>query len=174
MAQHSARTNRTHRNGLGTQLRPSLSLRSPPEKQRAQGKPGAHRTHGPRATKRHAAEPQVQADHPAFPAQWFYGLYVISSGTGLFCPRRFAGITRKPWRQRRGVRTTRLCRPRQARPSSAPLASTASRSASVTLRNAPLSGAGPNRYSADLGSASRESSENRKLWFRAGAWFGDF
>ena len=33
----------------------------------------------------------------------------------------------RPWRQRRGVRTTRLCRPRQARPSSAPPASTASR-----------------------------------------------
>jgi len=56
---------------------------------RAQGKPGAHRTRGPRATKKHAAEPQVQADHPAFPAQWFYGLYVISPGTGLFCPRHF-------------------------------------------------------------------------------------
>ena len=42
-------------------------------------------------------------------------------------------------------------------------ASTASRSASVTLRNAPLSGAGPNRYSADLGLASRENSEIRKL-----------
>src|SRR5580700_7034638 len=25
------------------------------------------------------------ADHPAFPAQWFYGLYVISLVTGLFC-----------------------------------------------------------------------------------------
>src|SRR5258708_30956909 len=50
----------------------------PSREQRAQGRPGAHRTHGPRATKKHAAEPQVQADHPAFPAQWFYGLYVIS------------------------------------------------------------------------------------------------
>ena len=44
-------------------------------------------THGPRAEKKHAAEPQVQADHPAFPAQWFYGLYVISPVTGLFCHR---------------------------------------------------------------------------------------
>jgi hypothetical protein len=25
--------------------------------------------------------------HPAFPTQWFYGLYVISPGTGLSCPR---------------------------------------------------------------------------------------
>src|SRR5215467_15023198 len=29
--------------------------------------------------KKHAAEPQVQPKQPAFPAQWFYGLYVISS-----------------------------------------------------------------------------------------------
>ena len=26
--------------------------------------------------------------HPAFPAQWFYGLYALSPGTGLSCPRR--------------------------------------------------------------------------------------
>ena len=25
--------------------------------------------------------------HPAFPTQWFYDLYALSSGTGLFCPR---------------------------------------------------------------------------------------
>jgi hypothetical protein len=28
--------------------------------------------------KKHAAEPQVQPEQPAFPAQWCYGLYVIS------------------------------------------------------------------------------------------------
>jgi hypothetical protein len=39
--------------------------------------------------KTHAAEAQVQADHPAFPAQWFYGLCVISLVTGLFCHRHF-------------------------------------------------------------------------------------
>jgi len=64
---------------------------SPSTRQRAQGRPGAHRTHGPRATKKHAAEPQVRADHPAFPAQWFSGLYVISPVTGLSCHRRLAG-----------------------------------------------------------------------------------
>jgi hypothetical protein len=30
--------------------------------------------------------------HPAFPTQWFYGLYVISPVTGLFCHRRSRGI----------------------------------------------------------------------------------
>ena len=39
--------------------------------------PGAGRTHGPRAIKKHAAEPQVQPKHPAFPAH-FNGLYVVS------------------------------------------------------------------------------------------------
>ena len=51
----------------------------PHRMKRAQGMPGARCTHGPRAIKKHAAEPQVQPKQPAFPAQWFYGLYVISS-----------------------------------------------------------------------------------------------
>ncbi len=34
---------------------------------RAQGRPGALRTHGPRATKKHAAEPQVRAGTPGLP-----------------------------------------------------------------------------------------------------------
>jgi hypothetical protein len=38
----------------------------------------------------------------------------------------------------------------------------------VTLRNAPPSGAGPNRYIADLGSGSRKNSENQKSI--AGRW----
>ena len=62
----------------------------PHRDQRAQGRPGAVRTHGPRAIKKHAAEPQVRAEQPAFPAQWFYGLYVISPVTGLCCHRRLA------------------------------------------------------------------------------------
>jgi hypothetical protein len=31
----------------------------------------------------------VVPDHPTFPAQWFYGLYVLSPVTGLFCHRHF-------------------------------------------------------------------------------------
>jgi hypothetical protein len=34
-------------------------------------------------------------NRPAFPAQWFYGLYVISPVTGLSCHRRFAIIVAK-------------------------------------------------------------------------------
>src|SRR4029078_9575182 len=32
-------------------------------------------------------------DIPAFPAQWLYGLYVLSPGSGLSCPRRMPGLT---------------------------------------------------------------------------------
>ncbi len=39
----------------------------PHRKQRAQGRPGALRTHGPRATKKHAAEPQVRAGTTGLP-----------------------------------------------------------------------------------------------------------
>jgi hypothetical protein len=41
------------------------------EIERAQGRPGAGRTHGPPANKKQAASPQVQPKHPAFPARWF-------------------------------------------------------------------------------------------------------
>jgi hypothetical protein len=45
-----------------------------------------------RVQQKHAAEPQVQADHPAFPAQWFYGLYVLSSVTIAWLPPSAAGL----------------------------------------------------------------------------------
>jgi hypothetical protein len=38
---------------------------------RAQGMPGDGLTHGPPATKKQAASPQVKPDQPAFPARWF-------------------------------------------------------------------------------------------------------
>jgi hypothetical protein len=42
------------------QSRPSFSSKGPHKKQRAQGMPGEGLTHGPRARKKHAAEPQVK------------------------------------------------------------------------------------------------------------------
>jgi hypothetical protein len=33
---------------------------------------------------------RYEPEQPAFPAQWFYGLYVISPVTRLCCHRRFA------------------------------------------------------------------------------------
>src|SRR5215813_15259583 len=66
-------------------------MRDPPERKRAQGMPGEGLNHGFRAMKKSTGkEPQVQPDHPAFPARWLYNLYVISLGTGLSCPHRLA------------------------------------------------------------------------------------
>ena len=69
-------------------LRPSFATNRPHRIERAQGRPGARMHPWSACRKKHAAEPQVQADQPAFPAQWFYGLYVISPVTGLSCHRR--------------------------------------------------------------------------------------
>ncbi len=54
--------------------------------------PGAGRTHGPRAKKNaRGGYHRFSRDIPAFPAQWLYGLYALSLGTGLIAPT---------WRQR--------------------------------------------------------------------------
>ena len=60
----------------------------------------------------------MQPDHPAFPARWLYGLYVLSPVTGLFCHRRSRRSSRqRTWPQRREARTIRLHRPQQRRSS---------------------------------------------------------
>ena len=38
-------------------------------------------------------EPQVQPDHPAFPAQWFYGCSALSLVSGLFSHHRLRGVS---------------------------------------------------------------------------------
>jgi hypothetical protein len=73
-------------------------------------------THGPRATKKaRGGHHRLSRKHPAFPAQWFYGLYVLSPGTGLSCPRHARALDQslsRAWPQRREARTTRFRRPR--------------------------------------------------------------
>ena len=68
-----------------------LQIRSSLENQRAQGRPGARCTRG-LACKMHKEKRtrayRFSGDTPAFPAQWFYGLYVLSPVTGLSCHRR--------------------------------------------------------------------------------------
>ena len=51
--------------------------------------------------------------NPTFPAQWFYGLRRALPGDRAFLPPSPARYFSRTWRQRRGVRTTRLCRPRR-------------------------------------------------------------
>ena len=66
----------------------------PSEDQRAQGMPGDDLTHGPPATKK------AGGSHHRFsriirhsPRNGFTAYIALSPGTGLFCPRRFAGLT---------------------------------------------------------------------------------
>src|SRR6201991_255307 len=49
-------------------------------------------------------------DIPTFPAQWPYGLYVLSPVSGLYCHRCQARTGGPDRRQGRGARTTRLRR----------------------------------------------------------------
>ncbi len=53
-------------------------------------------------------------DSPAFPAQWFDGLYVLSPVSGLSCHRCRARTGGPDRRQGRGARTTRFHRTLQA------------------------------------------------------------
>src|SRR5882724_7070500 len=59
---------------------------SPSKREEGAGKAGCPPHPWSACNKKHAAEPQVQADHPAFPAQWFYGLYVLSPVTIAWLP----------------------------------------------------------------------------------------
>src|SRR5882672_10039121 len=68
-----------------------LSERTALETEEGAGKAGCPPHPWSACNKKHAAEPQVQADHPAFPAQWFYGLYVISPVTIAWLPPSPAG-----------------------------------------------------------------------------------
>jgi len=59
-------------------------------------------------------------DQPGIPARnGFTAYFVLSPVIGLSCHRRLRNET-QTWRQRRGVRTTRLRRPRQQRSSALP------------------------------------------------------
>ena len=71
-------------------------------------------------------------NHPAFPHAMVYGLFRVLPGARAFWSPSSRGYLRETWRRRRGVRTTRLCRPHPAPSSEAPFASTASRPAFVT------------------------------------------
>ena len=71
--------------------------------QTAQGKPGADCARRSRArehtgipcTEAHGHGLQVQPRHPGFPHAMVYGLYVLSPGSGLSCPRCLPGLTGK-------------------------------------------------------------------------------
>jgi len=104
--------------------------------------------------------------NPAFPAQWFYGLFRALPGeTGLVCHRRprdakhHRELDTSHW----GVRTTRLRRPRWPRSSVAATASIAPRPAfRDDCAYAPLVGRDGARSEGDL--PSRSSSTAATHW----------
>jgi len=105
-----------------------------PQKQEGAGKTGCAlhpRSHVQRCTwQKRTRAYRFSGNTPAFPAQWFYGLYRALPGeTWLVCHRRQrdAKHHRQLDTSHRGVRTTRLCRPPQPRSSVAAFASTAPR-----------------------------------------------
>src|SRR5437588_2590909 len=74
---------------LAARLARGLQIRWPSQKQRAQGKPGADctrglvcQTHSNRRTRAY----RFSRNSPAFPAQWFYGLYRALPGERACLP----------------------------------------------------------------------------------------
>jgi hypothetical protein len=94
--------------------RPSFAKRPPSSYQRAQGRPGAGRAHGPRAEKKHAAEPQVWPNTPSLPCAMALRLIRDLLGDRLSCPRRPRARRTQAWHQHRDARTTRLRRTQHA------------------------------------------------------------
>ena len=98
---------------------PELCIFHHPRKTEGAGKAGWPHAPGALAQKTfaRARKPQVQAViTPAFPARWFYGLYVISSVNHPVCHRNqrdalgiIADLAPDLW----GARTTRFRRPRK-------------------------------------------------------------
>src|SRR6185437_7966405 len=73
-------TSLRHTFAFSRRIAPEVLQTRPLRKSRAQGKPGARRTHSLACEiKKHTSKsPQVRRDNPAFPARVVYGLYAIS------------------------------------------------------------------------------------------------
>jgi hypothetical protein len=82
--------NAAHDSGSSSRSYPSRSAIAPelcelvgPRNRRAQGMSGEGLTHGPPAAKSWRQSPQIQPNHPAFPARWCYG---FPGGPGFLAP----------------------------------------------------------------------------------------
>jgi hypothetical protein len=67
-----------------------FQIRWPSLEKRAQGRPGADCARELRVqwvVRRRTRSNRYSRDIPAFPAQWLYGLYVLSPVSGLYCHR---------------------------------------------------------------------------------------
>jgi hypothetical protein len=92
---------------------PELCMDHPHGRQRAQGRLGAGRTHGPPATKKAGGSHHRFGRTFGLPCAMVLTVsFALSLGTGLSCPHRRADRIRATWHQRRDARTTRLRHPR--------------------------------------------------------------
>jgi hypothetical protein len=95
---------------LTARFSPELCKFVAPSEQRAQGRPGAdcaRELRVQRVVRRRTRSNRYSQDSPAFPAQWLYGLYVLSPVSGVVCHRRKVGLTtRLTPRSRRQNHTT--------------------------------------------------------------------
>jgi hypothetical protein len=129
-------------------------VRHPPRQSRAQGRPGARCTHGPRAKRClrvRALTTGTGGITPAFPAQWFTAYFALSPVNQLVATVIFekAQASSKTWRLHGRARTTRL-----GRPQSAPLVSRPLRVHRIPPRvrddaSAPLAGTGRPNHTSD-------------------------
>src|ERR1700694_4817758 len=74
---------------LAARFARALRRLSPPQKQRAQGRPGARCTRGLVCNVHEEMRTRAyrfSGEHPAFPAQWFYGLLRALLGERAFLP----------------------------------------------------------------------------------------
>ena len=71
-------------------------LASPSPKRRGAGNAGCRPHPWPACNKKSGRQsPQARPEHPAFPARWFYGLYVRSPESGLVSLRRLVNRRHK-------------------------------------------------------------------------------
>jgi hypothetical protein len=146
-------------------IRASFAWNVPFRIQRAQGMPGARC-----ARSRACSVVNTRVSHHGHtgftrhsPRNGFNGLYRALPGDRACLPPSFRGKSREACRQRRGVRTTRLRRPRLAPFVKGASASTASRPTSVTIAKRPFEGRDGANHTGD-------SISEKQKYFCKGDW----
>jgi hypothetical protein len=134
---------RVHARTLAARCARALREISTPWKQEGAGKTGCalhprSRVQWVLVEKRTRAY-RFSGEHPAFPAQWFYGLFRDLPGETSSFATVASRITPQSLAPASGARKSRLRRPLKPRSSVAAPASTASHRAFVTTRDPPLS-----------------------------------
>ena len=138
--------------------------------QRAQGKPDARCTRGlvcKIVQKTRTRAYRSSGGNPTFPAQWFTAYHVLSPAIRPWVVTVIDGVltadlTPALRRQDHTLSLVRLSAVRPTAPPRPPLP----RPASVTLRDAPLSGTGFRKYRSDLGPAQANTSENQNYFYQ--------